>query len=156
MGQTGLEISAGRSRLALGLLLLIDALTFVSLGEQAGRLEIGLTAGVFPIAMLCIDVLLAPGLFTARRWAQELARYRCIIGVCYLAFLWISFFMLLDNQETLSIPRLIGAAAVRDGVIGFTLTVILFVIREQKKPVVPKTAPTAEDAADAPPGKPEA
>ena len=138
MAKVEKPISKKRARLALGLLLLIDGLTFVSLGTQDGRLTFGLIAGAMPIALLGIDVLLSIGLIPARRWALELARYRCILGVCYLAFLWISAFLLLDQAESLRFSPAMTAAATRDALIGFFLTVTLFIIREQKMPVVPK------------------
>lgn len=158
MAETGQEISTGRSRLALGLLLLIDGLTFVSLGKQDGQLTFGLSASGLPISLLVIDVLLSYGLFRASRWALELARYRCILGVCYLAFLWVSFFLVLDHQEAIVFAQVANAAATRDVLIGFTLTVILFLIREQKQPVVPKApqTPASEQAPPEPPQEPSA
>jgi len=143
-------ISKGRARLALGMLLLIDLLTFIALDTQDGRLTFSLAASSMAIALLCIDVLLSIGLIPARRWALELARYRCILGVCYLAFLWISFFLLLDHAESIRFSEVATAAATRDAAIGFMLTVTLFIIREQKVPVVPT------DAEAAPPTTPEA
>lgn len=155
-------ISKGRSRLALGLLLLIDGLTFIGLEDQGGRTSVHLAASTFPLVLLAIDGLLSFGLFTARRWALELARYRCILGVCYLAFLWISFFMVLDHAEAMAFSSIMTVGAVRDSLIGFLLIAVLFLIREQKQPVIPKgevdpgTDPAEDDPAeDDAPGQPE-
>ncbi len=149
--------SQGRSRLALFLLLLIDGLTFIGLEDVGGQVTIRLAASTFPIALLVIDGLLAFGLFTARRWALELARYRCILGVCYLAFLWISFFMLMDHAEAMTFSSIVTAGATRDGLIGFVLIAVLFLIREQKDPVIPKdpAAPAAEQTEPAEPTDPK-
>jgi len=135
------EISVFRTRLALALLLVVDALTFVTVGGSAEGLRIGLAASVLALVQLGVDLVLGAGLFLAKRWATELARYRCILGVCFLVFLWLDFFLTQDLGAGLSLRQTVTAGIVRDAILGTVLPVVLFLLRREKRPSLPRPEP---------------
>ena len=138
--QSESQVSKSRSRLAIVLLFLIDGLSQIGVGDQDGHLSWSLEPAFFSLVLLGIDALLSIGLFRARRWALELARYRCILGVCLLVFLWASMFVLLTHEEALVFDSLFKIAIARDIFIGMQLIFILVLIRETKQAVLPKEA----------------
>ncbi len=135
--QNRAQIPLRDSRLVLGLLLLIDALGFVSLGYEAEGLVVGLSASTLAIGQLIIDASLAWGLLHARAWALELARYRCVLGVGLLFFLWMSFLLMQDLGAGLRAHPEFLAAGVRDGLIGLLLIGNAFLLRKRKHPIGP-------------------
>ncbi len=135
------KISVFRTRLALALLLLVDGLTFVTVGGSPTGIQLGLAASVLAVVQLGVDLLLGTGLLYKQRWARELARYRCIIGVCCLVFLWLDFFLTQDLGVDPSLRRTVTAGIVRDALLGVVLTVVLFLLRQEKRPSIPKPEP---------------
>lgn len=142
------------SRIVLGLLAFIDAMTFISVGYPDGGLRLGLSASSLAIGQLIVDGLYGWGLIHSRRWAVELARYRCVVGVGLLVFLWMSLLLMQDlTTAAVALPEMI-AAATRDGSIGLMLVVALYFLRIRKQPFLPSLpstsspTPGAEDKAD--------
>jgi hypothetical protein len=141
------RIDPKRSRLALIVLVVIDAMSFLAIDRDQSGLIFGLVGSKIAFIQLGIDAVLAYGMIKASRWAVELARYRCILGVCYLCFLWLSLMMTHDaGTFLLSLPT-VQAAVYRDSLIGFLLLGALFLIREQKAVKIPMLDPAEAEKA---------
>lgn len=140
-------IDPKRSRLALIVFLVIDGLTFVSIDQDQNGLIFGLVTSKIAFIQLGIDAILAYGLIKASHWALELARYRCILGICYLCFLWLSLMMTHTAGTFLLSSPTVQAAIYRDSVISFLLLGALFLIREQKTVKIPVVNPDEADKA---------
>ncbi len=138
-------ISTTQARAALIVLLLVDAGSFISLDSDAGGLTLSLAGSWSAWTLLAIDALLASGLVRARHWALELGRYRCMLGVCLLVFLWLSYFLVLDSTRGVSLNEVVLAGMTRDGLLAALLIVALFLIRRRKQPQIPQPEPAAGD-----------
>ncbi len=139
-------LSVSKSRTALILLLVVDAFSFVSLGQGSTGLDFGLVANTASWIGLGVDLALAIGLIKAADWALELGRYRCVLGLCYLVFIWISYFVVLRTSVGLVDQKIMVAGMVRDGWLAVLLFVALFILRERKQAVIPNSKQTKEDA----------
>lgn len=144
MQDTKQGISISRSILGLVLLLLVDAMSFVTVGQGSAGIEFGLVANTSSWVGLGVDLALAFGLVRAAEWALELARYRSVLGLCYLAFIWSSYFII-TTRDMLLIDKTVMAGLIRDGWMGIIFLIVLFVLREQKKPVIPVSEKTESE-----------
>ncbi len=139
MQDTKQGLSRSRSITALAMLLVVDSLSFVSVGQGTSGIEFGFVTSTESWIGLGVDLALAIGLLKASDWALELARYRCVIGLCYFAFIWSSYFIVMSTSVGVVGHTTVLYGVVRDGLLGFILLVALFVLREKKLPVVPNT-----------------
>jgi hypothetical protein len=130
-----------RARLVLVLLILVDFLSFVTLGSDQGSLVFSLAPSSMAIVQVCLDAALAVGLLRLWPWALELVRYRCILGIGYLLFVWLLYAMTIDASQTLRLEGVLLVAAVRDAVLGFWLAGCLVLLRKRPAPHLPKADP---------------
>lgn len=141
-------ISLSRSIVTLALLLVVDVLGFLSIGHGPSGLEFGLLSNTASWVGLGVDLALAVGLVRAADWALELARYRCVIGLSYLAFIWSSYFIVMRTSVGAVGQKTLFAGLIRDGWLGALLLIALFVIREKKKPLIPGQNGGADEPVD--------
>ena len=121
-----------RYRLALLLLILADGLSLVGVGLTTDGIDFSLRWSALATISIGADALFALGLFFAKSWAIELTRYRCILAVGYICFLWIVYVTLTDVRPDADTQASIMAAVIRDCILGVILSAVLFVLRENK------------------------
>jgi len=124
--------------IAFALLAWVDVLGIIGFRVEDSVLTMAIMFTTISWIWIGVDLLLLAGLVFRISGSVELIRLRCFLHFGFLVYMWISYLMLLRPVGAPLFDGLAVAGMIRDGLAGFCLLGVFFLLKPKPPTLVPQ------------------